>query len=350
MPPWPPGKRSPEYVGQSSRILSAQQRASILAWARAGGKIDGPARKPTAQKGPEVRQGEALLDLKMQATYTPSAPKGITDDYRCFLLDPKQAGDSFVTSARIVPGQPKIVHHVILFKVGAAQLADAKRARRRRRRPGLVVLRRDRASGRRRSGDRRLAQQRELDRRVGAGLGREPPPGGHRRHAPCRKQDRDAGALQPAQRPRAGSLARAAHRRAGVGEAHPAADGAHARPRRARVREERAGEALRPERGALRPREEVRDERRVHAGRSPHPLPRERRQPSRECRLDVRSAHHDADDDLHRSRPHASARRVDQARAESRNSTGEGASRHPALGLPLAERLHARRSGQGAAR
>ena len=127
MPPWPPGKRSPEYVGQSSRILSAQQRASILAWARAGGKIDGPARKPTAQKGPEVRQGEALLDLKMQATYTPSAPKGITDDYRCFLLDPKQAGDSFVTSARIVPGQPKIVHHVILFKVGAGQLADAKR-------------------------------------------------------------------------------------------------------------------------------------------------------------------------------------------------------------------------------
>ena len=60
-------------------------------------------------------------------TYTPSAPKGITDDYRCFLLDPKQAGDSFVTSARIVPGQPKIVHHVILFQVGAAQIADAKR-------------------------------------------------------------------------------------------------------------------------------------------------------------------------------------------------------------------------------
>ena len=127
MPPWPPGKRSPEYVGQSSRILSVQQRTSIVAWARAGGKIDGPARKPTAQKGPEVRQGEALLDLRMQATYMPTAAKGVTDDYRCFLLDPKQAGDSFVTSARIVPGQPKIVHHVILFKVGAAQLADAKR-------------------------------------------------------------------------------------------------------------------------------------------------------------------------------------------------------------------------------
>jgi mono/diheme cytochrome c family protein len=127
MPPWPPGKRSPEYVGQDTRILSAQQRADILAWVRAGAKIDGPARKPAAQQGPEVRTGEKLLDLRMQAAYTPSAPKGVTDDYHCFLLDPKQSQDSFVTSARIEPGQPKIVHHVILFRVPAGQLAEAKR-------------------------------------------------------------------------------------------------------------------------------------------------------------------------------------------------------------------------------
>jgi hypothetical protein len=50
----------------------------------------------------------------------------VTDDYRCFLLDPKQAADSFVTSARIQPGQAKVVHHVILFRVSPAQLASAK--------------------------------------------------------------------------------------------------------------------------------------------------------------------------------------------------------------------------------
>jgi len=61
----------------------------------------------------------------MQATYKPRAAKGVTDDYHCFLLDPKQAGDSFVTSARIEPGQPKVVHHVILFRVPATQVADA---------------------------------------------------------------------------------------------------------------------------------------------------------------------------------------------------------------------------------
>jgi cytochrome c553 len=126
MPPWPPGKRSPAYVGQSTRLLSSQQRATILAWARAGGKADGPARKPTAQKGPEVRDGEKLLTLRMQGAYRPSAPKGVTDDYRCFLLDPKQASDSFVTSAQIQPGQPKVVHHVILFRVPAGQVQAAK--------------------------------------------------------------------------------------------------------------------------------------------------------------------------------------------------------------------------------
>ena len=126
MPPWPPGRASPAYVGQDTRILSAQERATILAWARAGGKVDGPARKPAAPKGPEVRAGEKLLNLRMQAAYKPSAPKGVTDDYRCFLLDPRQAGDSFVTSARIEPGQPKVVHHVILFRVPAAQLGEAK--------------------------------------------------------------------------------------------------------------------------------------------------------------------------------------------------------------------------------
>jgi Copper type II ascorbate-dependent monooxygenase, C-terminal domain len=126
MPPWPPGKASPAYVGQAARTLTAQQRAAIVAWATRGGKVDGPARKPAAPQGPGVRSGETLLNLRLQAAYRPSAPKGTTDDYRCFLLDPKQTADGSVTSVRIEPGQPKIVHHVILFRAGAGQVAAAK--------------------------------------------------------------------------------------------------------------------------------------------------------------------------------------------------------------------------------
>lgn len=126
MPPWPPGGRSPAYEGQVARTLTARQRTTIVAWATKGGKVDGPARKPDAPKGPEVRSGEKLLSLRMPAAYRPSAPKDVTDDYRCFLLDPKQSSDGSVTSVRIEPGQPKVVHHVILFRVAASQVAAAK--------------------------------------------------------------------------------------------------------------------------------------------------------------------------------------------------------------------------------
>ena len=127
MPPWPPGPRSPAYVGQAERTLSAQQRATIVAWARAGGKIDGPARPPRREEKPEVRDGETLLELRMPTAYRPSAARGVTDDYRCFLLDPKLDTDVSVTSARIEPGRPSVVHHVILFRVPASQIAAAKR-------------------------------------------------------------------------------------------------------------------------------------------------------------------------------------------------------------------------------
>jgi Copper type II ascorbate-dependent monooxygenase, C-terminal domain len=127
MPPWPPGPASPPYVGQDARILSGAQRAAILAWARAGGPIDGPATPPPAVTAPPARQGETTLTLPLGAAYTPRAQNGATDDYRCFLLDPGLAQDGFVTSARIVPGAPKIVHHVILFRVEPAQVAQAER-------------------------------------------------------------------------------------------------------------------------------------------------------------------------------------------------------------------------------
>jgi len=127
MPPWPPGGRSPSYVGEEIRKLTARERATILSWARAGGRVDGPARKPAKPKTTPVPAGERLLDLRMPAAYTPAAPKGTTDDYRCFLLDPKLAADSSVTSARIVPGAARVVHHVILFRVTKAQVADARK-------------------------------------------------------------------------------------------------------------------------------------------------------------------------------------------------------------------------------
>jgi len=86
-----------------------------------------PARKsvPPPPSAP-LRAGERFLDLAMPAAYSPEAPTASgTDDYRCFLLDPELVDPAFITGVDVVPGQPEIVHHVILFRVPAEQVPVA---------------------------------------------------------------------------------------------------------------------------------------------------------------------------------------------------------------------------------
>jgi hypothetical protein len=84
---------------------------------------------PTPVAAPKpLRAGETRVDVRMPKTYTPSAPTGVgTDDYRCFLLDPKVTHDSFVTGFNVLPGNPDVVHHVILFRVPPDRVAEAER-------------------------------------------------------------------------------------------------------------------------------------------------------------------------------------------------------------------------------
>ena len=81
---------------------------------------------PVADK--PLRPGERRVTVRMPTPYTPSAPTGVgTDDYRCFLLDPKVGTDSFITGFNVVPGNPKVVHHVILFRVPPGLVKEAER-------------------------------------------------------------------------------------------------------------------------------------------------------------------------------------------------------------------------------
>ena len=73
-----------------------------------------------------LRAGERRLSLAMPEPYSPSAPTGVgTDDYRCFLLDPGLEEDAFITGTHVLPGNPEVVHHVILFHVPADKVAVA---------------------------------------------------------------------------------------------------------------------------------------------------------------------------------------------------------------------------------
>ncbi|MDH4345493.1 MAG: monooxygenase [Thermoleophilia bacterium] len=127
MPPWPPGPRSPRLVGQEQRTLTTRQRDTILRWIADGARLDARSVGRPATAIPKPRAGETVRTLTLPVPYRPRSAGGATDDYRCFLVDPKLTEDVFVTAARIDPDQAAVVHHVILFKVPPASVADAQR-------------------------------------------------------------------------------------------------------------------------------------------------------------------------------------------------------------------------------
>ena len=75
-----------------------------------------------------IRAGERIVSLALARPYTPSAPQGGTDDYRCFLLDPKLTSTGFLTGFGFLPGNPAAVHHAILFRVPPDHVAKAEAA------------------------------------------------------------------------------------------------------------------------------------------------------------------------------------------------------------------------------
>jgi len=72
-----------------------------------------------------LREGEQRMSLTMEADYTPSPGEAGTDDYRCFLLDPELDRDVWLTGSNVLPGNPDVVHHVILFRIEPGQVAAA---------------------------------------------------------------------------------------------------------------------------------------------------------------------------------------------------------------------------------
>ena len=125
------------------RRTSAVFVALALALAGCGSNADLPANLRTADSHPTthaadpsataepvketpLRKGERRATLAMPAAYTPSAPYGSgTDDYRCFLLDPDLSKDEWLTGTTVQPGNPEVVHHVILFQVPPEQIEAA---------------------------------------------------------------------------------------------------------------------------------------------------------------------------------------------------------------------------------
>lgn len=112
-------------VGSDGAARDVADAAASRDAEHGAGHGDGATLAPAAAAAAPLRKDERLLRLAMPEPYEPSAPYGEgADDYRCFVLDPELDEDGFITGLDILPGSPKVVHHVILFRVPPESVAS----------------------------------------------------------------------------------------------------------------------------------------------------------------------------------------------------------------------------------
>ena len=105
-----------------SRRLSAAEIATFEAWADAGAPAGVPTDAPLAAP-PASDLGPPGATLNPGASY--QVDPTVSDDYRCFLIDPGLSAARDPIGFQVHPGTPASVHHVLLFAVAQAQLAAA---------------------------------------------------------------------------------------------------------------------------------------------------------------------------------------------------------------------------------
>jgi mono/diheme cytochrome c family protein len=110
MPPW---KAVPGYGDlKGERRLSDLEIATIARWVAAGA----PQGDPKALPPPRDFTAATALDtpdvvLRPEQSYTVTARSG--DVYRCFSIPTSFSEDRYFSASGVVPGNPKIVHHML---------------------------------------------------------------------------------------------------------------------------------------------------------------------------------------------------------------------------------------------
>lgn len=123
MPPWKP-VRGDGVKLQFERGLTDEEIDKITRWADSGAPEGDPADAPPPLELPagDWALGEPDLILEVPAPYAPD--KDGADDYRCFSLAPNLPADRKIRAIQILPGNRRIVHHVILFPDPQAESAS----------------------------------------------------------------------------------------------------------------------------------------------------------------------------------------------------------------------------------
>lgn len=112
MPPWHADPRYGHF--ENDRSLTAQERATLLAWVDQGAPLGNPAQLPPERTFPDGWTiGTPDLVVQLPEEYTVAA-QGVLP-YEYFRVPTHFTADRWVQAAEARPGDRSVVHHIIVF-------------------------------------------------------------------------------------------------------------------------------------------------------------------------------------------------------------------------------------------
>ena len=120
MPPYYANNDGSCQTFHGTKWLTDEEIDTIVKWTN-GARLEGePVVPPTPPVPVQLPAVDKTLDIG-----TSYMPKGPTDDFRCFVVDPVATADQYLTGVHVRPGNATVVHHVIVNTItsDAAQQA-----------------------------------------------------------------------------------------------------------------------------------------------------------------------------------------------------------------------------------
>ncbi|MES2637956.1 MAG: hypothetical protein V4850_00675 [Myxococcota bacterium] len=115
MPPW--GARTtdecePRFGFLDDPRLSDAEQALLRAWVDEGAPEGDAATGAPLPPPVDLALANPTHEVAPADAYVTS---GDTDEFRCFSVDPALATDGWLTGLQVVPGNPEVVHHVLVY-------------------------------------------------------------------------------------------------------------------------------------------------------------------------------------------------------------------------------------------
>jgi len=125
MPPFLVDNSGACHTFSDARWLSADEIATLRAWDEAGEPMGDPATPAPDVVAPSVLDGVVSTIATMPSGAAYAVDTSRSDDYRCFVVDAPASFGAFVTGYQVHPGNPAVVHHVIVYAPADAASATA---------------------------------------------------------------------------------------------------------------------------------------------------------------------------------------------------------------------------------